>query len=300
MRLRVGEFARVGDALVVATPRASGCRAGRGSTKCAGEPTAPRRATSASTPRRSPTAPRTTAGRRQPQRQRRHDQIVGREHIHRQQDRRGRTGPSRRGRRNRRGRRSVCAFRKTHAEEERAGQERQEVEQEIGEQPPLLRRVGDQEDGVERHLLRDEVARRPSAARTAAERDWSRRRASGARTSPWRRTSPRCVRPKPSIARLTTSEPKCAQLPTEKTRMMPICSAMTRRRPARRRDRSASGGRSVEIDGSASRTIGCWDARRSWRSSVPARRDGGTGVPRSAAIDQRVMACRRSGRLRAW
>jgi hypothetical protein len=35
------------------------------------------------------------------------------------------------------------------------------------------------------------------------------------------------VSPKPSIARLTTSEPKCAQLPTEKMRMMPICSAMT-------------------------------------------------------------------------
>ena len=35
------------------------------------------------------------------------------------------------------------------------------------------------------------------------------------------------VRPKPSIARLTTSEPKCAQLPTEKIRMMPICSAIT-------------------------------------------------------------------------
>jgi hypothetical protein len=34
------------------------------------------------------------------------------------------------------------------------------------------------------------------------------------------------VRPKPNMARLTTSEPKCAQLPTEKTRMMPICSAM--------------------------------------------------------------------------
>ena len=35
------------------------------------------------------------------------------------------------------------------------------------------------------------------------------------------------VRPKPSMARLTTSEPKCAQLPTENTRMMPICSAIT-------------------------------------------------------------------------
>ena len=35
------------------------------------------------------------------------------------------------------------------------------------------------------------------------------------------------VSPKPSMARLTTSEPKCAQLPTEKIRMMQICSAMT-------------------------------------------------------------------------
>ena len=35
------------------------------------------------------------------------------------------------------------------------------------------------------------------------------------------------VRPKPSMARLTTSEPKCAQLPTEKIRMMQIWSAMT-------------------------------------------------------------------------
>ena len=35
------------------------------------------------------------------------------------------------------------------------------------------------------------------------------------------------VRPKPSMARLTTSEPKCAQLPTWNRRMMQICSAIT-------------------------------------------------------------------------
>ena len=35
------------------------------------------------------------------------------------------------------------------------------------------------------------------------------------------------VRPKPSMARLTTSDPKWAQLPTEKIRMMQICSAIT-------------------------------------------------------------------------
>ena len=34
------------------------------------------------------------------------------------------------------------------------------------------------------------------------------------------------TRPKASIARLTTSEPKCAQDPTEKIRMMQICRAM--------------------------------------------------------------------------
>ena len=44
------------------------------------------------------------------------------------------------------------------AEIERAGQERQEIQHEVGEQPPLLHRVADQEDGVERHLLGGEVA----------------------------------------------------------------------------------------------------------------------------------------------
>ena len=40
------------------------------------------------------------------------------------------------------------------------------------------------------------------------------------------------VRPKPSMARLTTNEPKCVQLPTAKTRMMSICSAMTEPAPS--------------------------------------------------------------------
>jgi len=35
------------------------------------------------------------------------------------------------------------------------------------------------------------------------------------------------VRPKPSMGRLTTSEPKCGQLPTAKISMMQICSAIT-------------------------------------------------------------------------
>ena len=38
---------------------------------------------------------------------------------------------------------------------------------------------------------------------------------------------PALVSPKPSMARLTTSEPKCAQLPTEKIRITPICNAIT-------------------------------------------------------------------------
>ena len=45
------------------------------------------------------------------------------------------------------------------AQIEGAGQERQHVEQEVAEQPPLLRRVGDEEDGVEGDLLRGEVRR---------------------------------------------------------------------------------------------------------------------------------------------
>ena len=40
------------------------------------------------------------------------------------------------------------------AEIERAGEERQHVEQEVAGQPPLLHGVGDQEDGVKRNLLR--------------------------------------------------------------------------------------------------------------------------------------------------
>ena len=40
-----------------------------------------------------------------------------------------------------------------------AGEERQHVEQEVSEQPPLLHGVGDQEDGVERDLLRQEIRR---------------------------------------------------------------------------------------------------------------------------------------------
>jgi hypothetical protein len=59
------------------------------------------------------------------------------------------------------------------AEIERPRQERQEVEHEVGEQPPLLHRVGDQEDGVERHLLGGEVAhhhQRPEGQQRALDR----------------------------------------------------------------------------------------------------------------------------------
>jgi hypothetical protein len=45
------------------------------------------------------------------------------------------------------------------AEKERAGQERQHVEHEIAEQPPLLHRIRDEKDGVERNLLRQQIGR---------------------------------------------------------------------------------------------------------------------------------------------
>ena len=57
------------------------------------------------------------------------------------------------------------------------------------------------------------------------------------------------ARPKPSMARLTTIEPKWAQEPTAKTRMMAICSAITA--PAIRPTEAMSGRRSVPAMGAA-------------------------------------------------
>ena len=111
------------------------------------------------------------------------------------------------------------------AEEEGAGQERQHVEQEVAEQPPLLRRIGDEEDGVEGDLLRQQVRATISGPNSISEA--SATRCQWRSNQPLRMHMTALVRPKPSIARLTTSEPKCAQLPTEKMRMMAICRAIT-------------------------------------------------------------------------
>ena len=160
-----------------------------------------------------------------PQKQRHDDDRLGREKIERRQDDQpgepgagqiGEIGAVEAG----------AALQEDDAEEERARQERQQVEDEIGEQPPLLRRVGDDEDGVERHLLARRGWRRRSAARTGTERV-----AAGALPVPVEPVLDEKMttldRPKPSMARLMTSEPKCVQLPTAKTRMTAICRAMT-------------------------------------------------------------------------
>ena len=65
-----------------------------------------------------------------------------------------------------------AALEEDDAEEERTRQERQQVEHEIGEQPPFLRRVGDDENGVEGHRLRREI----SGNRQWTEQEQRRRR----------------------------------------------------------------------------------------------------------------------------
>lgn len=44
-----------------------------------------------------------------------------------------------------------------HADEQRAGNERQQIQDEVGEQPPFLQRICHQEDRVERQLLSEQV-----------------------------------------------------------------------------------------------------------------------------------------------
>ena len=123
---------------------------------------------------------------RQPEQQRRHDEVVGPEEVHGEQH-----GEPAQARAHEIGEvdavEGLLRLQEDDAEIERARQERQEIEHEVGEQAPLLHRVGDQEDGVERHLLGGEVAhhhQRPEGQQRALDR----RPASGARTSPCRRT----------------------------------------------------------------------------------------------------------------
>ncbi len=93
-----------------------------------------------------------------PEQQRHHDEIVGHDDIHRQQEGQaaqagagqvGEIDPAE----------NLLRLEKDSAEEERAGQERQHVEHEIGGEPPFLHRVGDQEDGIEGKLLRQQIGR---------------------------------------------------------------------------------------------------------------------------------------------
>ena len=95
----------------------------------------------------------------------------------------------------------------------------------FGEQPPLLHGSETRKialNGICCASRLDATISGPnsSSATVAAPRQWR-----SNQPLPTHMTA--LARPKPSIARLTTSEPKCAQLPTEKTRMMSICRAMT-------------------------------------------------------------------------
>ena len=165
---------------------------------------------------------------RKPKRQRRGDQIGGREHVHRQKEyEAAKSGAGEVGEID--AAENAVAPEKDASEEKRAGQERRQLRQENRQKLPLLRRVGDQEDRVEAEMLHIKVGgdgERP---------EQSERNGRGPRQLRANQSLATVItalaRPKPSIARLTTSEPKCAQLPTAKTRMMSICSAITEPAP---------------------------------------------------------------------
>ncbi len=94
----------------------------------------------------------------EPKQQRRHDEVLGRHDIHRHQE--GEAAQARAGEvREVDAAEDPVGLEEHGAEKESARQERQHVEHEISEQPPLLHRIGDQKDGVERNLLRNEIRR---------------------------------------------------------------------------------------------------------------------------------------------
>ena len=95
---------------------------------------------------------------REPKQQRHDDEIVGRRDVHRHQE--GKPAQSGAGQIGEIDAAEYLVGLEEHrAEEERAGQERQHVQHEIAEQPPLLHGIGDEEDGVEGNLLRKQIGR---------------------------------------------------------------------------------------------------------------------------------------------
>jgi hypothetical protein len=92
----------------------------------------------------------------EPQDQRHHDEVLRRRQIHRHQEGEpAQPGAGQVGEID--AAENLVGLEEHGAEIERAGEERQHVEQEVAGEPPLLHRIGDEEDGVEGNLLRQQV-----------------------------------------------------------------------------------------------------------------------------------------------
>ena len=181
--LVVGEFARVGHALVVGDDEIGHVEGGR--RQVDGGAGNGRDGKPGDRPRASHgQAPQHAAG--EPQDERHDQQVLGRDEVHRAEEQEP-AQPRAREIGEIDAAEDPLRLEEHRAQVEGAGQEREHVEQEVAEQPPLLRRVGDEEDGVEGDLLRERGWPPPSAGRTAAARS-SPPAASAARTSPCART----------------------------------------------------------------------------------------------------------------
>ena len=158
MRSRVREIPRVRDALVRIERERRDARHGWGSANAGAETTTTTSAAAASkarAARRSMRNQQDDADR--PQGKRRQRDLLGRDDVHRAQRQQARRCRSRSGRRSRARPNVFCRLRNSVPRNSGAREERQEIEREVGQQPPLLGRVRDQEDRVERKLLGDQV-----------------------------------------------------------------------------------------------------------------------------------------------
>ena len=184
---RVREFARVGHAfVVVGRERLQAERLRQDEMAGEGDDAGDKKWNERNAPA-GPERPGQTG--REPKPQWRGDQIGGRKHIHRQKEHEAaKSGPGEVGEVD--AAENAVAPEKDASEEKRARQERRQLRQENRQQLPLLRRVGDQEDRVEAEMLHIKIGgdgERPEQRRARR----SRPHANCARTSLWRRSSPR-------------------------------------------------------------------------------------------------------------
>ena len=185
--LRVGEFAGIGDALVVVDREPASAERRRARRN--GRRTRRRRAG-----RRGPASaaagterPGEPGG--EPQRERHGDEILRPQQIHRAEEYQSAKAGAREVGEIDAPERAV-ALEENAAEKHGAGEERREIGEENLQQLPFLRGIGDQEDRVEAELLDEKVGADGKRAEQP-ERDARRDAPVALRTSPWPRTSRR-------------------------------------------------------------------------------------------------------------